>query len=75
MERGIALHYGHVMPAWIEVLLADDHAGTLLALQDSFVKFAARAGSGYDARFANKFGLLYAVGKLAVEAWRPALGG
>ncbi len=75
MERGIALHYGHVMPAWIEVLLADDHAATLLASQDHFVKVAARAGSGYDARFASKFGLLYAVGKLAVEAWRPALAG
>ena len=67
MERGIALHYGHVMPAWIEVLLADDHAGTLLASQDHFIKIATRAGSGYDARFASKFGLLYAVGKLAVK--------
>jgi hypothetical protein len=67
MERGIALHFGHVMPAWIEVLLADDHAGTLLASQGHFVKIAARAGSGYDARFASKFGLLYAVGKLAAK--------
>ena len=55
------------MPAWIEVLLADDHAATLLASQDHFVKFATRAGSGYDARFASKFGLLYAVGELAVK--------
>jgi hypothetical protein len=67
MERGIALHYGHVMPAWIEVLLADDHVGTLLASQDHFIKIATRAGSGYDARFAGKFGLLYAVGELAVK--------
>jgi hypothetical protein len=67
MERGIALHYGHVMSAWIDVLLADDHAGTLLASQDHFVKIATHAGSGYDARFASKFGLLYAVGELAVK--------
>jgi hypothetical protein len=67
MERGIALHYGHVTPAWIEVLLAENHAGTLLASQDYFVQTAARAGSGYDARFASKFGLLYAVGRLAVK--------
>jgi Domain of unknown function (DUF927) len=67
MERGIGLHFGHVMPAWIEVLLADDHSATLLALQDHFVKVAARATSGYDARFASKFGLDYAVGKLAVR--------
>jgi hypothetical protein len=67
MERGVALHFGHVMPAWIEVLLADDHAGTLLASQDHFVKFAARSGSGYDARFASKFGLLYAAGRHAVK--------
>ena len=67
MERGIELHFGHVMPAWIEVLLADDHAATLLASQDHFVKVAARAGSGYDARFASKFGLLYAVGRHAVK--------
>src|SRR5271166_4166994 len=67
VERGIALHYGHVMPAWIEVLLADDHAGTLLASQDHFVKIVASTGSGYDARFADKYGLLYAVSKLAVK--------
>jgi hypothetical protein len=67
MERGIALHFGHIMRAWIEVLLADDHAGTLLASQDHFVKLAARAGSGYDARFASKFGLLYAAGRHAVK--------
>jgi len=67
MERGIPLHYGHVMRAWLEVLLADDHAETLLALQDNFLKFAARPRSGYDARFASRFGLLYAVGKLAVK--------
>jgi uncharacterized protein DUF927 len=67
MERGIALHYGHVTPAWIEVLLAENRAGTLLASQDYFVQTAARAGSGYDARFASKFGLLYAVGRLAVK--------
>ena len=67
MERGIALHYGHVMRAWIEVLLAEDHALTLLASQDRFVKIAARAGSGYDARFASKFGLFYAAGELAVR--------
>jgi hypothetical protein len=49
------------------VLLADDHAGTLLASQDHFVKTAARAGSGYDARFASKFGLLCGAGELAVR--------
>ena len=79
MERGIALHYGHVMPAWIEVLLADDHSGTLLASQDHFIKLAARAGSGYDARFASKFGLFYAVGRLAVKhgvlPWAPTWPG
>ncbi len=67
VERGIALHHGHVMPAWSTALIADDHAGTLLESQDHFVKFATRSGSGYDARFANKFGLLYAAGKLAVR--------
>ena len=67
MERGIALHFGHVMPAWLEVLLADDHSRTLLASQDRFVKFAARAGSGYDARFASKFGLFFGAGELAVK--------
>ena len=49
------------------MLLADDHSGTLLASQDHFVNFAARAGSGYDARFASKFGLFYGAGELAVR--------
>ena len=66
-NAGLLFIIGHVMPAWSTALIADDHAGTLLESQDHFVKFATRSGSGYDARFANKFGLLYAAGKLAVR--------
>ena len=36
MERGIALHFGHVMPAWIEVLLADDHSADFAGVAGPF---------------------------------------
>ena len=67
IEIGIAGNYGHVMPAWIEVLLAEDWSDRLEELRDYFVEKMAPDGSGYERRFAAKYGVLYAVGKVAVE--------
>ena len=67
LERGVALHYGHIMPAWIELLLAENHA---LKIQEYRAHFAAKVapdGTGYDKNYAEKFGVLYAAGRLAVE--------
>ena len=55
------------MPAWIEVLLAEDWSDRLEELRDYFVEKMAPDGSGYERRFAAKYGVLYAVGKVAVE--------
>lgn len=67
IERGIAAHSGHLMAEWIRVLLAEDQSDRLVELRDKFVEKLAAEGSGYDQRFARKFGALYAVGKIAVE--------
>lgn len=67
MEKGFLRHYGHVMPAWINLLLSEDYSLRLIELQDRFVRHMAAGELGWDIRHARKFGALYAVGKLAVD--------
>jgi len=68
IERGIAVNSGHLMPAWIEVLLAKDWSDEFEKLRDKFVEATVPDGSGYERRFAQKFGVLYAVGKVAAKS-------
>ena len=68
LERGIAQNFGLIFPLWIELLLAADQSKQLIELVDSFVKRTAGHGDGWDTRYARKFGVLYAVGRLAVKA-------
>jgi hypothetical protein len=68
LERGIAQNYGIVFPLWVKFLLATDRSKQLVELVESFVRRMAGHGNGWDARYARKFGVLYAVGRLAVEA-------
>jgi hypothetical protein len=68
LERGIAQNFGLILPLWIEYLLAADQSKKLIELVEKFVTRMASHGDGWDARYARKFGALYAVGRLAVEA-------
>jgi hypothetical protein len=67
MENGIASNYGLLMPRWIELLLKKDLAARVVELCDKFVKAAEPQGQPWESRFARKFGLLYAAGKIATE--------
>jgi hypothetical protein len=67
LEDAIALNYGHLFPAWINLLLSGDLSDELIQLRDKFVEGVQADGSGYEQRFARKFGILYAVGKVAVK--------
>jgi hypothetical protein len=67
IESKIGVNFGHLFPAWMELLLAEDRSQRLTALCDLFVQKLATSGSGYDERYARKFGVLYASGRLAVE--------
>jgi hypothetical protein len=68
LERGVALHFGHIMQAWIEYLLAENRALQIQEYTKRFVVKVAADGTGYDKCYAEKFGILYAAGKLATEA-------
>jgi hypothetical protein len=67
IERGFLRHFGHLLPAWINLLLSEDYSSTLIERQDIFVRERAAGDSGWDVRHARKFGALYAVGYLAVD--------
>jgi hypothetical protein len=66
MEKGFLRNFGHLLPAWIDLLLSKDYSSTLIERQDIFVRERAAGDSGWDVRHARKFGALYAVGYLAV---------
>lgn len=68
LEEGIAQNYGLIFPLWVEYLLRADHSKQLIELVEKFVMRMAGQGDGWDARYARKFGILYAAGRLAVEA-------
>jgi len=68
LERNVALHFGHVLPAWITYLLAKNRALKIQKYAATFVNKVAADGTGYDKRYAEKFAILYAAGKLAIEA-------
>jgi hypothetical protein len=68
LERGIAQNYGLIFPKWIKFLLNQDYSKRLIELAELFVNRVAGHGDGWDVRHARKFGLLYAVGRLAIQA-------
>jgi hypothetical protein len=68
LERGTAQNYGVILPEFIAFLLAADRTGRILELTERFVRRFAARGDGWDQRFARKFGVDYAAGRLAVEA-------
>jgi hypothetical protein len=56
------------MDAWIRFLLSDDHSEQIRGMVDKFVEMTAGGENGLEARFARKFGVVYAAGLLAVKA-------
>jgi hypothetical protein len=67
-EKGIAQNSGLIFPLWIEYLLEADRSKRLVDFVERFVRRMTSHGNGWDDRYARKFGVLYAVGRLAVEA-------
>jgi hypothetical protein len=68
LERGISQNYGLIFPLWIDYLLEADRSKRLVELVERFVSLVASDGTGWDNRYARKFGVTYAVGWLAVDA-------
>jgi hypothetical protein len=68
LERGVAQNYGLIYPPWIKYLLASDRSKELVEFVAHFVSSVAGHSNGWETRYARKFGVLYAVGRLAVKA-------
>ncbi|HEY8008754.1 MAG TPA: DUF927 domain-containing protein [Methylocella sp.] len=68
IETAISQNHGVMMDAWIHFLLSDDHSERIREMVDKFVEMTAGGEHGLEARFARKFGVIYAAGLLAVKA-------
>jgi hypothetical protein len=68
LATGMASNYGHLIPAWVKFLLEENRSGRIQELVESFVSRAAPDGLGHETRLAEKFGIPYAAGRMAVEA-------
>lgn len=66
LEEAIRLNYGTLLPAWIDVLKSVP-ASEICRLVELFVSKMVPRGTGFDRRFAMKFGLVFAAGYLATK--------
>jgi len=77
LERGYQNHHGHVMPQWVLHLMSEDRSERVLALVERFVHRVDAGDDGWEVRFAQKFGYVYAAMVMAIEAgvlpWGKAL--
>jgi hypothetical protein len=77
LEDGVARNFGLAMPAFVEYLLKRDRTQLIKMYVDRFISIAAKNGNGYDVRFARKFALAYAAGRLGIKSgllpWRKSL--
>ncbi|WP_083909718.1 DUF927 domain-containing protein [Methylocystis rosea] len=67
LERNLLGAYGSFLPAWINYLLEKDRT-VRLRYWSRFYLDRAQASPGIEERVARKFALIYAAGKIAVEA-------
>ena len=68
LASGMAANYGHLIPKWAAYLLKKNRALRVQKLVDGFVGRVVPHGKGHERRLAEKFGVIYAAGKMAVDA-------
>jgi hypothetical protein len=66
LEQGYLHSQGQIFPKWIAYLLSNDVSSEIAAAVNKFVKKVAADHEGWERRFAQKFGLVYAAMKLGV---------
>jgi hypothetical protein len=66
LERGYLHNQGQIFPKWIAYLLSNDVSSEIAAAVNKFVKKVGADHEGWERRFAQKFGLVYAAMKLGV---------
>jgi hypothetical protein len=68
LERGYTNHCGHVLPIWVQYLMAEDRSAEIIKLVDKFVHHVGAGGHGWEVRFAQKFGIVYAAMNMGIDA-------
>ena len=67
LEQAVQNHYGTFLPAWINYLMTIDVQSIVAAYMKEYLD-ADRPSPGVDERIATKFALVYAAGKMGVDA-------
>ena len=67
LQRGYLNHHGHMFPLWILSLMAKDRSRRIIELTNKFIDHTGARTSGWEVRFAQKFGVIYAAMKLGVD--------
>jgi hypothetical protein len=60
-------HHGHIFPKWIAHLLSTDFSPQIVKAVNEFVRHVGAENDGWQKRYAQKFGLIYAAMKLGVN--------
>jgi hypothetical protein len=68
LERGYTNHCGHVIPAWVFYLMAKDRTAKIIKRVNKFVDLVKARGHGWEVRFAQKFGVIYAAMMMGIDA-------
>ena len=68
LERGYQNHHGHVVSDWALYLMAKDRSKQILKLVNEFVEYVGAKHDGWETRFAQKFGYIYAAMMMGIKA-------
>lgn len=68
LETWLPRCHGVLFDAWIEYLIENDASSRLIECVREFVAATASGANGLEQRFAKKFALLYAAGRVGVES-------
>jgi hypothetical protein len=75
LERGYQNHRGYVFRRWLRYLMRKDRSKKIFALMNEFVDRVCPIKQGWENRFAQKFGVIYAAMMLGIAAnilpWSP----
>lgn len=70
LEKWLPRCHGVLFDAWIEYLIANDASSRVIECVGEFVAAMASGANGLEQRFAKKFAIVYAAGRVGVESGR-----
>ncbi|MFZ0846050.1 MAG: DUF927 domain-containing protein [Pseudolabrys sp.] len=68
LQRSYLNHYGNTYPLWVHFLMTKDRSMRIIELANKFIDHAGARTDGWEVRFAQKFGVIYAAMELGVDS-------